>query len=172
MFEQVDISSLEINPFSLLDTDNFLITAGDEKNWNTMTAAWGFMGVMWARRVFAVVVRDTRHTYEFLDNCDTFTVSFFPPEFQKALLFCGTHSGRDTDKAAETGLVPVTVENGEGGDYVTFGQANLIFCCTKASKTAFDPSQFIDPSIGQHYPQKDYHRLFIGYIDQVLVSQE
>ena len=172
MFEQVDISSLELNPFSTLETDNFLITAGTGDSWNTMTAAWGFFGIMWSKPVFAIVVRDSRYTYEFLQKAKGYTVSFFSPEYKKALQFCGSHSGRDTDKAAATGLLPVVVEPSDGLELVTFEQANMVFCCTIASKTVLDPSQFIDPKIVGNYPKKDYHSMYIGYIDQVLVQDE
>lgn len=170
MFEQVDISSLEFNPFSTLETDTFLITAGDGDSWNTMTAAWGFFGNIWARSSFGIVVRDSRHTYGFLERSPGFTVSFFPPEYKKALQFCGSHSGRDTDKAQATGLKPVVVETGDNLELVTFEQANMVLLCTKASRTILAPDQFLDQRIETFYPKKDYHTLYIGYIDQVLVQ--
>lgn len=170
MFEQVDIESLELNPFSTLATDNFLITAGDAEAWNTMTAAWGFFGNMWAKPSFAIVVRDSRYTYEFLERSKGFTVSFFPPSFSKALQFCGSHSGRDTDKESETGLRSVVVELDGPGELVTFEQANMVFCCTKASRTIISPDQFLLSGIESFYPKKDYHTLYIGHIDQVLVQ--
>ena len=170
MFEQVDIYSLELNPFSTLGTDNFLITAGNGDLWNTMTAAWGFFGNMWAKPSFGIVVRDSRHTYGFLESSGGFTVSFFPPEYHDALQFCGSNSGRNTDKASATGLKPVVVESVNNLELVTFEQANMVLCCTKASRTVLAPSQFIDMGIESFYPNKDYHTLYIGYIDQVLVQ--
>ncbi len=171
MFEQVDISSLELNPFSAIQSDSFLITAAtQEDRWNTMTAGWGFLGVMWAKPAFGVVVRDSRYTYSFLEESNGFTCSFFPPEYKKALQFCGSHSGRDTDKVAATGLTPVLLDGYEGIDLVTFEQANMVFCCSLASKTDLKPQEFINPTIEKHYPKKDYHRLYIGFIDRVLVQ--
>lgn len=171
MFEQIDISSLELNPFSAMQTDTFLITASiGEDRWNTMTAGWGFLGVMWAKPAFGIVVRDSRYTYDFLEEANGFTCSFFPPEYKKALQFCGSHSGRDTDKAAETGLIPVSLEGPDRQELVTFEQANLVFCCSKASRTDISPSDFVDPGIVKHYPKNDYHRLYIGYVDQILVQ--
>ena len=62
MFEEIDVNSLELNPFATLGEDNFLITAQDERGYNTMTAAWGFFGFMW-KTSFAIVVRPSRHTH-------------------------------------------------------------------------------------------------------------
>jgi len=171
VFVEIDIASLELNPFTAFEIDNLLITAGTEGNWNTMTAAWGFLGVMWSKPTFGIVVRDSRYTFEFLEKYNQFTCSFFPPSFRKALQFCGSHSGRDTDKAQATGLTAVTIEGNNNEDFVTFEQANMVYCCTKASKTNIDPADFIDTSISRHYPKKDYHTLYLGYIDRVLVQE-
>ena len=75
-----------------------------------------------------------------------------------------------TDKAAATGLKPVVVDSGDGLEIVTFEQANMVLCCTKASRTILSPDQFLDPRIESCYPKKDYHTLYIGFIDQVLVQ--
>jgi len=167
MFEQIDLKSLELNPFTTIQQDTFLVTAGTEDAWNTMTAGWGFLGVMWARPAFGIVIRDSRFTYEFLENSRGFTCSFFPPEWKKALQFCGSHSGRDTNKEEATGLTSVVIPE---TDLITFEQANLVFCCTQASRTDISPSDFLLPDIEKHYPRKDYHRLYIGFIDQMLVQ--
>ena len=36
--EKIEISSLELNPFTSIGQDDFLLSAGDENGWNTMTA--------------------------------------------------------------------------------------------------------------------------------------
>jgi flavin reductase (DIM6/NTAB) family NADH-FMN oxidoreductase RutF len=170
MFEQVDYTSLELNPFTMMKQETFLITAGDGEKWNTMTAGWGFLGVMWARPAFGIVVRDSRYTYEFLKKSSQFTCSFFPPGYEKALQICGTTSGRSVDKAELTGLHPVVVSH-DDQELVTFEEANLVFCCTSASQTDIRPEDFLISDIEKHYPNKDYHTLFIGYIDQVLAQE-
>lgn len=155
----------------MIGDESFLITAGTGESWNTMTAGWGAMGFMWARPVCIIVVRDSRYTYGFLEEAKGFTCSFFSPEYKKVLAFCGSHSGRNTDKAAATGLTPLFTEGADGRELVTFEQANMVFCCTKASRTVLDSSQFIASDIERHYPNKDYHRMYIGYIDRVLVRE-
>jgi len=172
MFQSIDYSTLEVNPFSMLGADTFLITAGNSTSWNTMTAAWGSLGYLWNRPVFTIVVRDSRYTYEFLEKNEGFTCSFFDPQYKEALAFCGTHSGRDTDKAAATGLIPVEISGPHDEERITFSQANLVFSCTKASRVPFNPSQFISSDIHTYYPHKDYHYMYIGYIDQVLINEE
>lgn len=167
MLQQIDISALELNPFEAIGKDAFLISAATDNGWNVMTASWGFMGYIWDRAVFVVVIRDSRYTYQFMEQATGFTCSFFSPQYKNDLAFCGSHSGRDTDKIAATSLVPLFVEP----KLVTFEQANLVFCCTKAARIPIDPSQFISTDIDRHYPKKDYHRMYIGFIDKVLAQE-
>ncbi len=65
----------------------------------------------------------------------------------------------------------MVVDGPEGLDLVTFEQANMVFCCSKASATDINPEDFVDPGIAKHYPKKDYHRLYIGFIDRILVQE-
>ena len=50
-FKEVSVSDLSFNPFTKIGKEWMLITSGDENKWNTMTASWGFVGVMWNKNV-------------------------------------------------------------------------------------------------------------------------
>ena len=76
--EKIDCSQLEINPFSMIGEDSFLISAGNSESWNTMTAGWGGLGYIWGKNAVYVFVRESRYTLEFMDKCDEFSLSFFP----------------------------------------------------------------------------------------------
>ena len=106
-FHEVPIESLEFNPFEKISKQWMLITAGDEKKSNTMTASWGGVGIMWGKNVATAYIRPNRYTKEFVDATDHFTLSFLPEDERKALNYCGTVSGRDVeDKWAAAGLHP------------------------------------------------------------------
>ena len=80
--------------------------AGDEVN--TMTIGWGTIGIEWGRPVFVAYVRVGRHTRRMLDESREFTVNIpYGKVDSKILGFCGTKSGRDTNKFAELGLETV-----------------------------------------------------------------
>jgi flavin reductase (DIM6/NTAB) family NADH-FMN oxidoreductase RutF len=148
------------NTFKLVGSDWMLITAGSLDKYNTMTASWGGFGVLWNKNVCFCVVRPTRHTYCFMENSGNFSLSFFDERYREALQFCGSNSGRDVDKAAETGLTPV-----EGTDgIVYFNEARLVIECRKIYFQDLEPLNFIDPEIESNYPKKDYHRMYIGEI--------
>lgn len=157
-FEEFNADELSENPFRLIGSDWMLITAGTPESFNTMTASWGGMGILWGKKVAFCVIRPQRHTYGFMEKAEHFTLSFFDERYRDALLFCGTHSGRDTDKVSETGLIPVAGDD----DTVYFEEARLVLVCRKIYHHDIDPSRFLDPALEENYPEKDYHRMYIG----------
>lgn len=140
-----------------------LLTSGDyhKKHYNTMTVAWGSIGGMWNRPFVQAVVRPTRHTYQFMEQYDTFTLCAFPLKYQTDLQYLGTHSGRDFDKIADTKL---NVIQSRKVAAPSFAEAELIFECQKIYADDFKPKFFIDTSIENKYPNKDYHRFYFGEI--------
>jgi flavin reductase (DIM6/NTAB) family NADH-FMN oxidoreductase RutF len=166
-FRSMKPKGIQENVFRLFDSDWTLITAGTLKRWNTMTASWGGLGILWNKPVAFVFIRPTRYTWEFAERAARFTLSFFPERYRKALAFCGSHSGRDTDKAAATGLVPFAPSPG----CVSFRQARLILECRKLYFQDIDPKHFLRPGIVKLYPQRDFHRLYVGEITRVLSAE-
>ncbi|MDR2479787.1 MAG: flavin reductase family protein [Treponema sp.] len=156
-----------------------LITAGSTAagagSWNTMTASWGALGELWGKDVAFMFIRPTRHTRAFADSSLLFTLSFFDKQHHPALAFCGEKSGRDYDKAAETGLTPIVfggdIARGRASGAVAFKEASEIIICRKIYTHDFDPAQFLDPSIEKNYPHKDYHRMYIGEALALLTAQ-
>ena len=164
MFEKIDPKALDQNVFSLIGDQWMLITAGTEDKCNTMTASWGGLGVLWGKPVATVYIRPQRYTLEFVEREDTFTLCFFGEEYRKALALCGSKSGRDMDKVKECGF---TVATAEGAPY--FEEADLVLVCKKSYWQDMDPTHFLDREIdSKWYPEKDYHRIFIGEILEVL----
>ncbi len=164
MFEKIDPKALDQNVFSLIGDQWMLITAGTKDQCNTMTASWGGLGVLWGKPVATVYIRPQRYTLEFVEREDTFTLCFFGEEYRKALALCGSKSGRDMDKVKECGF---TVSTAEGAPY--FEEADLVLVCKKSYWQDMDPTHFLDGEIdSKWYPEKDYHRIFIGEILEVL----
>ena len=164
MFEKIDPKALDQNLFSLIGDQWMLITAGTKDQCNTMTASWGGLGVLWGKPVATVYIRPQRYTLEFVEREDTFTLCFFGEEYRKALALCGSKSGRDMDKVKECGF---TVATAEGAPY--FEEADLVLVCKKSYWQDMDPTHFLDGEIdSKWYPEKDYHRIFIGEILEVL----
>jgi flavin reductase (DIM6/NTAB) family NADH-FMN oxidoreductase RutF len=165
------------SPSERIGTGWMLISAGDgaagKSGWNTMTASWGGMGVLWGRDVAFMFIRPSRFTYHFANTSSLFSLSFFDESRREALNICGAKSGRDIDKAAEAGLTPIAFGSsyGKASGAIGFKEAQEIIVCRKLYTHDFDPAQFLDaPSIEASYNGKDYHRMFIGEILTLLVK--
>jgi flavin reductase (DIM6/NTAB) family NADH-FMN oxidoreductase RutF len=163
------ISPLEIkdNVFKAIGDDWMLITAGDNKSYNTMTASWGTLGVLWNLPVAICFIRPQRYTYIFAEKADYYTLSFFKEEYRDALKFCGSKSGRDFNKADKTGLIPFSTELGN----ISFEQSRLILECKKIYADDLNADNFIARElINKNYPKKDFHRFYIGEVVNVFTQ--
>lgn len=107
----------KINPFEyaghiLTSLNNgILMTTISRERVNTMTIAWGMLGIEWGMPIFTVFVRTHRYTHECLDEFPEFTINVPIGNYDKRVLsVAGTKSGRDLDKIAALGLHPVKSE--------------------------------------------------------------
>ncbi len=167
---------IPVNDFDLRINDLwynrwFLLTSGswEKKDFNAMTVAWGYFGIMWNKPVAAVVVRPTRFTYEYIEKYDDFSLSAFGKDYKEDLGYLGSHSGRDGDKIGETKLTPAA-SSVIGSP--SFEEAELIVECRKIYRDDFKPENFLDPEIDKHYPEKDYHRMYFGEILKISGTQK
>jgi flavin reductase (DIM6/NTAB) family NADH-FMN oxidoreductase RutF len=161
-FKEIKPIEIPDNLFKLIASDWMLITAGTPEHFNTMTASWGAMGELWLKKICWCVIRPSRYTYEFMERAENFTLSFFAEEYRHALKVCGAKSGREIDKAAQTGLTPIP---GLAPGTTEFAQARLVLECRKIYFQDLDPKNFLDPSIIGNYPgETDFHRMYIGEI--------
>lgn len=169
--KEISVSALQMNPMDLIAKEWMLVTAGDgERGYNTMTASWGHLGSIWGKGgglpTAVVYLRPQRYTKAFVDREELFTISVFPEEYKKALGYLGSHSGRDGDKVAAAGLTPV-FEDGT----TWFKEAKLVLVCRKLYHASMIPEGFVDKSIiAEHYPNSDFHEMYIGQIVKVLTA--
>lgn len=76
-----------------------LLTVKAGETVNTMTIGWGTLGIEWGKPIFTAFVRESRYTKELLDQNPEFTVNIpWEKPVPSTLSFCGSRSGRDTDK--------------------------------------------------------------------------
>ena len=147
-FREGKIEELQFNPFTKIGKEWLLITAGDEKKHNTMTASWGGVGVLWGKNVVTTYIRPQRYTKEFVDAQDVFTITFF-------------------GENCRAGLTPYFVDG-----TTAFEEAEMIFVCRKLYADEIKPEKFIaTENDARWYPEKDYHTMYIAEITKVLVKE-
>ena len=94
-FKVVPPQQLTDNFIKLIGNDWMLITAGSEDKFNTMTASWGAAGILWNKPVAICFIRPTRYTFNFANQENIFTLSFFHETERYILNYCGSKSGKD-----------------------------------------------------------------------------
>ncbi|GAA0120976.1 MULTISPECIES: flavin reductase [Clostridium] len=166
-FVEIKPEELNKSPFQLVGKDWMLVTAEKDTKVNTMTASWGGFGVMWGKNVAHIVLRPQRFTKEFVDNSDTFSLTFFDESFRKQLSYLGTVSGRDEDKLSKCNL---TIDHLDNTPY--FQEAKLVIICKKLYAQDFKPECFITNDLDEKwYPEKDYHTLYIAEVEKILIKE-
>lgn len=165
---QIDVKTIELNPFTLMDEDWMLITAGDAQACNTMTASWGGLGELWNEDVATIYVRPQRYTKTFLDAKDTFSCCFFDERFREMMRYCGRVSGRDEDKIQKAGLHVLYDE----ADTPYFEEARMVLLCQKIYCAPLDPKGIVVPAYDQnYYADQDYHTMYVGKVQKVLMQE-
>ncbi len=125
----------------------FIVAVDSNGVSNPMTIGWGQVGVVWSRPVFTALVRVSRYTHECLRSADTFTINVpLPGELKDELIFCGTKSGRDLDKAAECGL---TMVSGKAVETPIIEECALHYECRIVARTQQERTDFSSDEIGR-----------------------
>ncbi|MDO4621271.1 MAG: flavin reductase [Lachnospiraceae bacterium] len=169
--KEIALQDLPVNPFEMIGKDWMLITAKKDNQVNTMTASWGGMGVIWHHNVVYVFIRQSRFTKEFVDAADGFSVSFYPADEKRTLSYLGTVSGRDEDKIAKAGYTTAF-----DGEIPYFEEAKTVLICKKLSKHFLGGDGMLDETIIPNWysgsDEGNYHEMYIGKIEKVLVKED
>lgn len=177
MMKSIRPEAIPDNVFKLIGKDWMLVSActtreDEEGNIitgrpNTMTASWGGMGVMWNKNVATLYIRPSRYTKELLDASDCFSLSILPDKYRTALNYCGSHSGRDGDKFREAKLKVNYMNNVPWVD-----EARLVIFCRKLYSQEISPYGFVEEKLcKQNYKNDDFHTMYIGEIEKVIIDQ-
>ncbi len=165
MFKEISAKEIDKNLISAIADEWMLISAGNQNNYNMMTASWGFMGEMWGNDTAIAMIRPQRYTMEFVEKQDYYALSFYGNN-KDIHKICGSQSGRDVDKTSLTGLIPVFSDN-----TVYFEQARLVIICKKQYIQELREDCFVDKTPLKWYQDKDYHKMIFGKIEKVLVKE-
>lgn len=149
-----------------------LLTTRSGEKINTMTIAWGALGIEWAVPVFITFVRENRYTHQMLEEHPEFTINIPYGEFDKKILgICGTRTGREDDKIQLAGL---TVVEPEVISVPAIKEMPLTLECRVIYKQDQNPQAITEENKRQFYPQdvegsfhgsnRDYHTAYYGEI--------
>ena len=142
-----------------------LLTTACNGQVNTMTIGWGSIGVEWGKPLFTAYVRPCRYTHEMIEATGEFTVNIPMGNVKNILGFCGTKSGRDTDKIAELGL---TLEEPANISVPGIKELPLTLECKVVYKQDQVLDRLQDDLRDRYYPDRndtgDYHTAYYAEI--------
>lgn len=149
-----------------------LLTTRWEDRVNTMTIAWGMLGIDWGLPMFITFVRESRLSYEFLLRNPEFTINVpTGPVDRRILSIAGTRSGRELDKIRELGL---HLEAPEQISVPAIRELPLTLECRAVYRQAQDPAAIPQRLRDTYHPasgtdlgkalNRTYHTAFYGEI--------
>jgi len=156
----IRIEDFNTNIFNIMSNDWMLLTAGNFENgqYNTMTVSWGMMGTFWSKPMVMVGIRPQRHTFQFAEDYESFTLSAFPEAYREKLAFCGANSGRDVDKIKKCKLTPTRSEYVEAP---SFAEATLVIECRKVYTHQLAAKNLIEKMVTKKfYADNDFHKMY------------
>jgi flavin reductase (DIM6/NTAB) family NADH-FMN oxidoreductase RutF len=163
----INPKELNENIFKLIGDDWMLITAGNRECANTMTASFGGFGILCFKNVAHIYVRPERHTYNFLENNDTFSLSFFNDNYKDKLKYCGKVSGKNEDKIKECGFDLKFTDD----ETPYFKQAHITIICKKMYAQDLDKNCFCDQeAYDKTYSSGGIHKMYIGEIREIIIN--
>ncbi len=172
LFKQISPEEICDNVFVLVGKVFAVITAGKADHYNSMTASGGGFGVLLRKPTTWCILRADRYTLEMIQKEQTYTMSYFPDEYKKQILFLGSKSGRDSEKMSEVELTSVQTPSGD----MSFKEARLIIECKLTALTTANPNDFYTQEakdfINEAYKEAKVYRKFVfGEITHVWVKK-
>jgi len=168
LFKQIPPEEIHDNVFTLVGKDFTVITAGNEDHYNSMTASGGGLGLLFMIPSAWCILRADRYTLELIQKHQTYTMSYFPNQYKKQILYLGSESGRDSEKMKKVELTSVQTPSGD----MSFKEARLVLECELTALTTASPDDFFTQEtkdyINEAYQEANvYRKLVFGEITHV-----
>lgn len=160
MLERVAADKLQLDVFSVFGTNNGLLMVGDTDDARVMTVGWANLGRTWNIPTCIVYVRPERYTYEYMETHEYFSLSVLPMKQHDKVIYCGIHSGRDTDKIKDCDF---SLQYGMG-DTPLIDTAEWALVCKKLYVQDLSPQGVTDSRVLRSYTREGWHRMYIGQV--------
>ena len=164
-FRKVAADKIPGNYIKLL-SDWTLITSGTSDQVNVMTASWGGLGTFWEKPVAFCFLNPTRYSVQMMDKGEYYTISFYTEAYKEALKYCGSVSGRTTDKVKGSGLTPIKTPSGA----TAFSEAWMILECKKIVSQQLSSESIVDKNLPTDWTKDGFHKMYIGEILNVWIK--
>lgn len=165
-YKRIAAENIPGNIIKMLSQDWMLITAGNNTEFNMMTASWGGLGYLFGKPAAFCFINPTRHTYPLMEKYETYTLTFYTEAYRSVLQYCGSNSGRDKDKVKESGLTPITTPSGSKA----FSEAWMIVECRKLVSQSLSQESISNEEVRKEWIGKQVNKMFVGEIINVWIK--
>lgn len=159
----MNLKNFNLSPLYILDKKWAVLTCGEKDKYNSMTISWGGLGTLWHKPVVTIYVRPNRYTYEFMENHEYYTISFYDDAYKSDLTLLGTKSGRDINKVELTNLTPELLSN-----RISFKEAILTIVYKKIYSQDLNIESIPKGEVDKFYNEEPLHRMFIGEVIDII----
>ena len=172
LFKQISPEEITDNAFTLVGKIFPVVTVGQKNSYNSMTASGGGMVLLFRKPATMLLFPSKRYTLELIEKEQKYTLSYFPDEYQKQVMFLGSKSGRDSNKMQEVELTSIELPS----KAMSFKEARLIIECKLIQiTTPVFPDDFYSPEalayLNEPYKDPGEHRKYVfGEITHVWVK--
>jgi Conserved protein/domain typically associated with flavoprotein oxygenases, DIM6/NTAB family len=150
IFKEIAPDEIGDNVFTLVGKDFPVVTVGNKDDYNSMTASGGGLVLLFRKPSTMLLFPQNRYTLNLIEKEQKYTLSYFPDEYKKQVMFLGSKSGRDSNKMQEVELTGIETPDGN----MSFKEARLIIECKL--------SQIVVP----HFPDDFYLQEDIDYLTE------
>ena len=167
-FKEISPWEWQSRPMALIGRERMLLLAAAGGAINGMTVAWGGFGVMWGEPCVYFAIRPSRFTYHLTEVGEDVSLCTLGVDHAAALTHFGTHSGRDGDKFAATGLKPMKMPCGGVG----VREAELVITAKKRYAHAMTEGEFFDPALlTRWYAREGFHKLYVAAVQGIYIKE-
>ena len=173
LFIEISPEQITDNVFELVGKVFPVVTVGSKDKYNSMIASGGGMVLLFRKPCTMLIFPQNRYTLELIEKEQKYTMSYFPNEYQKQVMFLGSKSGRNSNKMQEVELTWIETPCGN----ISFEEARLIIECRLAQIIVpnfpddFYAQEEID-TLNETYKDPGEHRKYVfGEITNVWVKK-
>lgn len=136
------------------------ITAGNEYYTDLVTASWGGTATLFNRLVVFALAHSFRSS---MTDAETYTLTFYPADYSKALLYCNEHR-RDLKGSR---LTPLATPSGA----TAFTEAVMIIECRKLAAQRFNAGPSYEPAQNT-WQYRNPNEVFVGEVLNVWIKEK
>lgn len=171
MKKMIDVNAYMPLIMDRLAHGGILVSVQDDDTINPMTIGWLTIGTVWNKPICQIYIRHPRLTKGLLDKALKFSLNISMEQTDRVkqiLAYCGTHSGRDVNKAKELDL------HYEG---MALKELPLTIECNVIYKVLQQAEAMPQDVIQKYYPNAcqdpiDVHTVYYGQIEAAYILEE